>query len=88
MKMNKADLAWWKIIARMRYSVDGLKNGVDVTTTSEGFKFAYQRFVKLVRDKPHLKHLYGLIHASTYENARNLPVDYTSRRCWPATRRS
>ncbi|MBT2299264.1 terminase family protein [Variovorax paradoxus] len=78
MKMNKAELAWRKIIARMRYSVDGLKNGVDVTTTPEGFKFVYQQFVKLVRDKPHLKHLYGLIHASTYENAKNLPVDYIS----------
>lgn len=76
MKMNKAELAWRKIIARMRYSVDGLKNGVDVTTTPEGFKFVYQQFVKLVRDKPHLRHLYGLIHASTYENAKNLPADY------------
>jgi hypothetical protein len=78
MKMNKAELAWRKIIARMRYSVDGLKNGVDVTTTPEGFKFVYQQFVKLVRDKPHLAHLYGLIHASTYENAKNLPDDYIS----------
>lgn len=78
MKMNKAELAWRKIIARMRYSVDGLKNGVDVTTTPEGFKFVYQQFVKLVREKPHLAHLYGLIHASTYDNAKNLPDDYIS----------
>lgn len=76
MKAVKAETAWRKIIARMRYSVDGLKNGVDVTTTPEGFKFVYQQFVKAVRDKPHLAGLYGLIHASTYENAKNLPADY------------
>ncbi|MDM0118437.1 terminase family protein [Variovorax sp. J2L1-78] len=76
MKALKAEMAWRKIIARMRYSVDGLKNGVDVTTTPEGFKFVYQQFVKAVRDKPELASLYGLIHASTYENAKNLPADY------------
>ncbi|MBB1599494.1 terminase large subunit domain-containing protein [Variovorax sp. UMC13] len=78
MKAVKAETAWRKIIARMRYSVDGLKNGVDVTTTPEGFKFVYQQFVKAVRDKPHLAGLYGLVHASTYENAKNLPADYIS----------
>ncbi|MEJ7685636.1 MAG: terminase family protein [Variovorax sp.] len=76
MKTEKAQLAWRKIIARMRYNLDGLKNGVDVTTTPEGFKFVYQQFVKAVRDKPELETLYGLIHASTYENAKNLPADY------------
>jgi hypothetical protein len=43
----KAQQAWRKIIARMRYKVDGLRNGIDVTTTPEGFKFVYQQFVKL-----------------------------------------
>lgn len=76
MKAPKARLAWRKIIARMRYAVDGLKNGVDVTTTPEGFKFVYEQFVKAVRDKPHLGGLYGLIQASTYDNAANLPDDY------------
>ena len=76
MKAQKARLAWRKIIARMRYAVDGLKNGVDVTTTPEGFKFVYEQFVKAVRDKPHLGGLYGLIQASTYDNAANLPDDY------------
>jgi len=76
MKAEKAKLAWRKIIARMRYKIDGLKNGVDVTTTPEGFKFVYQQFVKAVREKPELAALYGLIHASTYENAKNLPEDY------------
>lgn len=76
MKQAKAELAWRKIIARMRYKVDDLPNGVDVTTTPEGFKFVYQQFVKAVREKPALAQLYGLIHASTYENAKNLPADY------------
>lgn len=76
MKADKAATAWRKIIARMRYKVDGLKNGIDVTTTPEGFKFVYQQFVKLLRDKPALNDLYGLIHASTYDNEANLPDDY------------
>jgi hypothetical protein len=76
MKKDKAALAWRKIIARMRYNVDGLSNGVDVTTTPEGFKFVYEQFVKAPRDKPELQALYGLVQASTYENARNLPEDY------------
>ena len=76
MKALKAETAWRKIIARMRYNVDGLKNGVDVTTTPEGFKFVYAQFVKAVRAKPELATLYGLVHASTYENAKNLPADY------------
>src|SRR3990167_6053510 len=45
----KAQQAWRKIIARMRYKLDGLKNGVDVTTTPEGFKFVFQQFVKQLR---------------------------------------
>src|SRR5690606_20038137 len=76
MKADKAATAWRKIIARMRYKLDGLKNGIDVTTTPEGFKFVYQQFVKLLRDKPALNDLYGLIHASTYDNEANLPDDY------------
>jgi len=76
MKMSKAETAWRKIIARMRYKLDGLKNGVDVTTTPEGFKFVYQQFVKMVREKPELAALYGMVQASTYENGKNLPDDY------------
>lgn len=72
----KAEKAWRKIIARMRYKADGLKNGVDVTTTPEGFKFVYQQFVKQLRDKPALNERYGLIQASTYDNELNLPDDY------------
>lgn len=76
MASAKAEQAWRKIIARMRYNADGLKNGVDVTTTPEGFKFTYQQFVKALRDKPELASMYGMIQASTYENAKNLPDDY------------
>ena len=65
-----------KIIARMRYNVAGLRNGIDVTTTPEGFKFVYQQFAKAVRDKPSLSTLYGLVQASTFDNEKNLPPDY------------
>lgn len=73
---KKAQQAWRKIIARMRYKEEGLKNGISVTTTPEGFKFVYQQFVKQVRDKPELANLYGMIQASTYDNEKNLPDDY------------
>jgi hypothetical protein len=78
MALKKAQTAWRKIIARMRYKVPGLLNGIDVTTTPEGFKFVYQQFVKAVREKPSLASLYGLIQASTYDNELNLPDDYIS----------
>jgi hypothetical protein len=76
LKPEKAATAWRKIMARMRYNVPGLRNGIDVTTTPEGFRFAWRTFVKDVRDKPELRGLYGLVHASTYENEANLPADY------------
>ncbi|WP_312903823.1 terminase large subunit domain-containing protein [Stutzerimonas nitrititolerans] len=72
----KAQQAWRKIIARMRYKAEGLKNGVDVTTTPEGFKFVYQQFVKQLKDKPSSAKLYGLVQASTFDNELNLPEDY------------
>ncbi|HBO2681771.1 TPA: terminase family protein, partial [Pseudomonas aeruginosa] len=72
----KAQHAWRKIIARMRYKVDGLRNGVDVATTPEGFKFVHQQFVKQLREKPELRDRYGMIQASTYDNEANLPDDY------------
>ncbi|HEB5669899.1 TPA: tail fiber assembly protein [Escherichia coli] len=58
---EKARTAWRKIIARMRYKIDGLRNGIDVTTTPEGFKFVYEQFVKAVREKTELASLYGLV---------------------------
>lgn len=78
MKPEKATLAWRKIIARMRYKRDGLRNGIDVATTPEGFRFVYEQFYKAPLEKPDLQALYGLIQASTYENARFLPDDYIS----------
>jgi hypothetical protein len=76
MKADKAQQAWRKIIARMRYKVDNLKNGVDVTTTPEGFRFVHSQFVKQLSEKPALGGMYGLIQASTYDNEANLPDDY------------
>ncbi|MGM9512438.1 terminase large subunit domain-containing protein [Larkinella sp. GY13] len=76
MEAEKAQQAWRKIIARMRYNVPGLKNGIDITTTPEGFKFAYELLVKNPREKPSLADLYGMVQASTYENEANLPDDY------------
>lgn len=73
---DKARDVWRKIIARMRYNVPGLKNGIDVTTTPEGFKFTYEQFVKARNSSDDLKQLYGLIQASTYDNELNLPDDY------------
>ncbi|MDB5490349.1 MAG: phage terminase [Micavibrio sp.] len=76
LKVDKAALAWRKIIARMRYKVPGLLNGIDVTTTPEGFKFVYQQFYKQILEKPALSTMYGMVQASTYDNALNLPDDY------------
>ena len=76
MPMLKAEHSWRKIIARLRQKADGLQNGVSVTTTPEGFKFVYQQFVKQLREKPELAALYGMVQASTFQNARNLPPDY------------
>lgn len=78
MKKAKAATAWRKIIARMRQNAPGLLNGVDVTTTPEGFGFTYDQFVKQVRDKPEMRSLYGMVQASTYDNGQNLPDDYIS----------
>lgn len=76
MRKIEAQTAWRKILGRMRYKLAGLPNGIDVTTTPEGFKFVYEQFVKAVRDKPSLSSLYGMVQASTYDNEKNLPDDY------------
>jgi len=73
---HKAELVWRKIIARMRYKGDNLRNGIDVTTTPEGFRATHKLFVQALSDKPELKERYGIVHASTYENEANLPDDY------------
>jgi len=71
---DKAQTTWRKILARMR-DVDA-RNGVDLTTTPEGFKFTYDLFVKELRQHPERKERYALVQASTYDNAKNLPQDY------------
>ena len=73
---NKAEEAWQKILARMRYKVDGVKNGIDVASTPEGFRFCHKKFVQLPQENPDLLNNYGLVQASTYENAKYLPDDY------------
>lgn len=74
--INKAEDAWQKIIARMRYNVIGVKNGIDIATTPEGFKACHKKFVQLPQENPDLLNNYGLVQASTYENAKYLPDDY------------
>lgn len=67
---DKARHAWRKIIARMRDNTAGVQNGIDVTTTPEGFRFVYQQFFNNPSEH------YGLVQASTRQNAANLPDDY------------
>jgi len=76
--IHKAEEAWQKIIARMRYKKTGLVNGIDITTTPEGFRFCHKKFVQLLAEKPELRGNYGIIQASTYDNEVNLPDDYIS----------
>lgn len=76
MPMQKAKQAWRKIIARLRWKKAGVKNGVDLTTTPEGFNFAHHQFVECVAKKPELSKNYGLVQATTFDNATNLPDGY------------
>lgn len=70
LKADKASAAWNKIIARLRVNEVGVKNGISVTTTPEGFKFVYEKFKKNPTES------YGMIQASTYDNRHNLPEGY------------
>ena len=72
--VDKATTAWRKILARMRDK--DAKNGIDVTTTPEGFQFVHKLFVTQLAEKPEMRERYALTQASTYENAKNLPRDY------------
>ena len=76
MKTDKAALAWRKIIARLRHTAPGLINGVDVTTTPEGFSSSTSSSSSRCASGPIWLPLYGLVQASTYENGKNLPEDY------------
>lgn len=66
----KANQAWVKIVARMRLVIDGVENGIGVTTTPEGFLFVYEKFSR----NPTAS--YSMVQASTYENEKYLPPDY------------
>ena len=70
MKADKANLAWNKIIARLRLVIPGVVNGIGVTTTPEGFKWVYNTFA----NDPGAD--YSMVQASTHENADHLPPDY------------
>lgn len=87
MKKAKAKAAWRKIIARMSFIMLGRPdNTVDVTTTPEGFNFVHEKFVSELANDPDQRALYGIVHASTRENAKNLPADYIQslRASYPA----
>ena len=70
MTKDKANLAWNKIVARLRLKIDGVINGIGVTTTPEGFLFVYSKF----KNEPTPS--YSMVQASTYENIKHLPEDY------------
>ena len=87
MPIKKADSAWKKIIARMSTVWPGREqNTIDVTTTPEGFNWVHRKFVKELADEPEQREFYGIVHASTRQNAKNLPVDYipSLRKSYPA----
>lgn len=67
---DKATNAWNKIVARLRLKIDGVVNGIGVTTTPEGFLFAYSKFANNPTES------YSMVQASTYENEDFLPDDY------------
>lgn len=74
MEPQRADAAWKKIIARLRWK--GASNGADVTTTPEGFRTTHKLFVSDLAKNPVLSNEYGIIQASTRDNAKNLPPGY------------
>ena len=55
------------------------ENTVDFTTTPEGFNWIYDFFVKQLKDDAELQNYYGIVHASTKQNAKNLPADYIDK---------
>lgn len=73
---SKAQTAWRKIIARLRVQEPGLRNGVDISTTPEGYRFCHKLFVADVQENPSLSENYGMVKASTYENENHLPDGY------------
>jgi len=69
--MEKMTIAYNKILARNRQRLpNGEPNRLDITSTPEGFKFFYKRYVKDFRPATDL-----LVRASTYSNPY-LPKQY------------
>jgi hypothetical protein len=81
---DKAQTAWRRVIPRLRW--EDARNGIDVATTPEGFKFTYKMFKELLDQNPALRRNYGIIQASTYDNEQNLPDGYieSMREIYPA----
>lgn len=80
MKLEKADKAWKKIVARMSsVREDYPVNTVDFTTTPEGFNWMYKFFVLELENNPQMKRYYKLVKASTLQNRKNLPDDYIDK---------
>ena len=52
------------------------ENTVDFTTTPEGFGWVYDLFVKQLKGDEDLQRYYGIVHASTKQNAKNLAKGY------------
>lgn len=71
--IDKARLAWDKIIARNRINrtnVIGIPNSTGITTTPEGFKFVYRKF----KERPTRR--FSMVQCSTFDNIEHLPPDY------------
>lgn len=80
LKIDKAELAYNKVDARMRDTTYPTSpNDILISTTPEGFKFVYKKFVEELTEKPYLTDDYGLYRASTFENAKNLPAGYIEK---------
>jgi len=52
------------------------ENTVDFTTTPEGFGWVYDLFVKQLSKNQELEKYYGIVHASTKQNRKNLADGY------------
>ena len=55
------------------------ENTVDFTTTPEGFNWIYDFFVRQVDGDEELQKYYGIVHASTRQNAKNLAKGYIDK---------
>jgi hypothetical protein len=73
---KKAMDVWRKILGRCRLKCPGLKNGISVTTTPEGFRATHKLFVSDLAEHPEKRADYLLVQASTLSNKCNLSAGY------------